>query len=203
MSKDDNNSKVAEPSWSYEKEYTYADYLTWHYDYMVEIIRGKVFKMTPAPSSRHQIIAGNLYLSIGNYLKEKACHVFIAPYDIILPIADKQRERATTVVQPDLCVICNADLIEERGCFGVPDWIIEILSPSTSKKDLQDKFNVYEEAGVREYWIVMPKEKLVEIFILKQATFDRVGTFTVDEVITSEVLPELEISLSEIFPEKI
>ncbi len=140
-------NKVEEPQVTYPQEYTYADYLTWGYEEMVELIKGRVFKMTPAPSSTHQLVCGSLHAILWNHLREHQCQVFIAPFDVILPIADKRREKATTVVQPDLCVICDPSIIEERGCFGVPDWIIEILSPSTSKKDINNKYEVYEEAG--------------------------------------------------------
>lgn len=197
-----NIDEVNEPSVSYDKEYTYADYLTWGYDEMVELIKGKIYKMSPAPSSTHQIVCGNLYILLGPYLKGKKCKVFIAPYDIILPIAYKKREKATTVVQPDICVVCDPTLIEERGCFGVPDWVIEILSPSTSKKDINNKYEVYEEAGVKEYWVVMPKEQLVEIFVLTNGKYQRKGTYVFEDEISSTILPELIIPLPEIFEKK-
>jgi Uma2 family endonuclease len=105
-------------------------------------------------------------------------------------------------VQPDLCIICNPALIEERGCFGVPDLIIEILSPFSAKKDINNKYDVYEEAGVKEYWVVMPKEQLVEIFLLEGAKYQRKGTYVFENDITSSVLPSLIVPLSEVFEKK-
>ena len=201
MEEKDTN-EIKEPDFNYQGQYTYADYMGWQLDEMVEIIKGKLFKMAPAPGSTHQTVSGNLHLVFGNYFKNKTCKVFAAPFDVILPIADKQREKSTTVVQPDLCVICNPSFIEERGCFGAPDLIIEILSPSTSKKDMTDKYEVYEEAGVKEYWIVMPKEQLIEIFLLEKGKYQRKGTYVFEDNITSAALPGLVVPLSEVFEKK-
>ena len=191
-----------EPQAEYGKIYTYADYLTWRFDEMVELIRGKIYRMSPAPGSNHQSVCGNLHLEIGNFLRGKDCKVFMAPWDVILPIANKKREKATTVVQPDLCIICDPKIIEERGCFGVPDWIIEIISPHTSKKDINNKYDVYEEAGVKEYWVVMPKEQLVEIFVLEDHKYQRKGTYFFEDEISSTILPDLKIPLSVVFENK-
>lgn len=192
--------KAGEPSLSYDGHYTYGEYINWNFDHMVELIRGKIFKMSPAPSSMHQIVAGNLFLEIGNYLKGRSCRVFIAPFDVILPIpSERKRNESNTVVQPDLCVICDPALIEETGCFGVPDWVIEILSPHTSKKDMQLKYEAYEEVGVKEYWIVMPKEKLIEIFLLEEAKYQRKSVCVPEDNVSPFTLPELSIDLSMVF----
>jgi Uma2 family endonuclease len=127
-------SILNEPDVNYGYEYTYADYLKFEFEEMVELIKGKIFPMSPAPRSKHQLINGNIFGPLWSFLKNKKCQVFIVPFDVILPIANKKREKATTVVQPDICVICNPELVEEAGCFGVPDWIVEILSPHNSKK---------------------------------------------------------------------
>ena len=123
----------------------------------------------------------------------------MAPTDIILPVENRKREKSNTVVQPDICVICNPEIVEDAGCFGVPDWIIEILSPHTRKKDLQLKYDVYEEAGVKEYWIVMPQEKLIEVFILENNKYRRIKTYAQDDEVTSHTLPDLTYKLEEIF----
>ncbi len=150
--------------------YTYADYLTWQWDEMAELIHGKIFKMSPAPTSTHQTISGRLFLQIGNFLKDKKCKLFSAPFDVRLPLGPQRKSdrEITTVVQPDLCVICDTSKIDERGCLGAPDWIIEILSRHTSSKDLREKFEVYEEAGVKEYWVVHPQEETVLVYTLSQ-----------------------------------
>ena len=190
---------ASEPSIPYGG-YTYADYLNFEFEEMVEIIKGRIFKMSPAPKTIHQQISIKLSSIIYTHLKNKTCQVFHAPFDVILPIKDKTRERATTVVQPDITVICDPAMIEENGCFGVPDWIIEILSPHTSKKDLQLKFDVYEEAGVGEYWIVMPEQQLVEVFHLEYGSYKRINTYVKVDTVFSKTLKEFSISLSEIFP---
>ncbi len=195
----ENINTVEEPTSHYGQEYTYADYLKFEYDHMVELIRGKIFKMTPAPSSGHQLISSEINRIFGNYLKGKLCKLFPAPFDVVLPIHNQKKDTSTTVVQPDLCVICDLSKIDKAGCNGAPDLIVEILSPSTSKKDLNDKYSIYEEAGVKEYWIVMPQEKLVEVFYLENGKYQRIKAYTADEIISPILFPDLEIQLQEVF----
>lgn len=156
--------KIEEPDIA--GSYTYADYLTWQWGEMTELIRGKIYKMSPAPGSLHQKISGNLFLQIRSFLTGEKCQVFSAPFDVRLPSLKKSKsdQEITTVVQPDLCVICDPSKIDDRGCIGAPDWIIEILSPPTSSKDLTEKFDVYEEAGVKEYWVVHPQEQTLLVY---------------------------------------
>ncbi len=119
MKKDGKEKIIEDPISGYSKaEYTYADYLSFSLDYMVELIRGKIFKMSPAPTTIHQQISMRLSSHIFNELKGKKCQVFSAPFDVILPIGGKERLQSTTVVQPDIVIICNSDIIEEAGCFG-------------------------------------------------------------------------------------
>lgn len=160
--------KIKEPDLS--GTYTYADYLTWTWSEMTELIQGKIFKMSPAPTSTHQIISGRLFLQIGIFLKGNKCQLFSAPFDVRLPLTPykKTDREIITVVQPDLCVVCDRSKIDERGCLGPPDWIIEILSRHTSAKDLREKFEVYEEAGVKEYWVVHPQEQTLLVYTLDQ-----------------------------------
>jgi Uma2 family endonuclease len=192
-------NSVKEPEALYGQNYTYADYLNFSFDEMVEIIKGKIFKMSPAPSSTHQRLSRRFSYIIETLLKNKKCEVFNAPFDVILPTKGKDFMQSDKVVQPDIVVICNPELIQERGCFGVPDWIIEILSPHTTKKDIQDKFNLYEEAGVKEYWIVEPRNNTVEVFVLENEKYRRVGAYVTDDVIPCNVLDGLEIDLKEVF----
>ena len=190
---------VHDPAEDFGIEYTYADYLKFEFEEMVELIRGKIFKMSPAPKTLHQQVSMKLSAKIFNFLNKKACQVFHAPFDVILPVANKKREKATTVVQPDIVVICKPEIIEEGGCFGVPDLIIEILSPHTSKKDLQLKYDVYEEAGVPEYWIVMAELQLIEVFVLEHGKYQRITTYVKEDQIMPRSLPGLTIHLDEIF----
>jgi Uma2 family endonuclease len=143
--------------------YTYKDYLTWQVDEMLELIKGKIFRMSPAPRSRHQRIASNIHGELYPFFKKQPCKIFEAPFDVRFP--DKNGQ-IRTVVQPDICIICEPSKIDELGCLGAPDFIVEILSPSTEKKDLREKYDLYEESGVKEYWVVNPDAKSVQIFLL-------------------------------------
>jgi len=186
------------------KRYTYADYLTWQFDEMVELIRGKVYRMSPAPGSSHQDVSGELYYQIKHFLKGKKCKAYHAPFDVISPLPnDKQTpDKVTTVVQPDLCVICDLEKITAKGCTGAPDWIIEILSKGTAKKDLNEKFELYQNAGVNEYWIVHPSEETVLVYTLnskKKYELIRQTPFVSDEKVTVGVFDGFDIDLSEVF----
>ena len=196
------NQKVEEPTATYEKHYTYADYLKFSYDEMVEIIRGKIFKMSPAPSSKHQMISRNLAGELYGALKGSPCQFFSAPFDVILPVKGLDFEHSDRVVQPDIVVICDPTKIREQGCFGAPDWIIEILSPHTTKKDLQDKFDLYEESGVGEYWIVEPKNETVEVFVLEDNKYHRVRAYVKDDIVPSNTILGLKIDLTEVFEDQ-
>jgi len=186
------------------KRYTYADYLTWKFEERVELIRGKLFKMSPAPSMSHQRISFNLSLQIGPYFKRHTCQVFAAPFDVRLPLPPERQaeDQIDTVVQPDLSIICDPNKLDERGCQGPPDWIIEILSPSTSIKDLTEKFDLYQHAGVREYWVVYPFEATLLIY-----TPDSGGNyqplrpqpFVATETVTPAIFPDLKVDLKEVF----
>ena len=156
------------PARKLDRRYTYADYRTWPDDERWELIDGVAWNMSPAPSSRHQGILGELYLQVAPRLKGTLCRVFLAPFDVLLPETDSQREDdIPSVVQPDLTVICNVSRITERGCFGAPDWVVEILSPWTLKKDLDAKFALYERSGIREYWLVDPGNRTVHVYRLE------------------------------------
>ena len=181
------------------KHFTYADYLNFSDDERVEIIKGKIFKMSPALSSLHQIISRNISGLHYIRLKGQKCQFFSAPFDVILPVAGKDFEQSDKVVQPDVCVICDPEKIRKQGCFGAPDWIIEILSPNTAKKDLQDKFSLYEESGVNEYWIVEPKNSTVEVFVLNDGKYARINTYVQDDIIPCQILEGMTIDMTEVF----
>jgi Uma2 family endonuclease len=182
------------------KTYTYADYLTWQFDDYVELLKGKIYRMA-APSRRHQMVTGNLYATIRHFLWKKPCHVFIAPFDVRLTIQDKNRnQEITTVVQPDVCVVCDASKLDDAGCVGAPDLIIETLSPGNTKKEMKNKYTIYEEAGVQEYWIVYPIDKTVQRFVLNEhGKYVGLAPLTDEDVLTTTILPNLEIRLEDIF----
>jgi Uma2 family endonuclease len=153
-----------------EQKYTYADFVKWTFDETVELIKGRIFKMA-APLTNHQDSSLNLATVLKIHLKGKPCKVYVAPFDVRLPKPLSQRKSDTdieTVVQPDICVVCDLSKIDRRGCVGAPDFIIEILSKGTAGKDIKDKFEVYEESGVKEYWIVNITEKMVSVFRLNE-----------------------------------
>lgn len=182
--------------------HTYSDYKGFEIDEMVEVIRGKLFTMSPAPGSTHQMVSINLTGMLWSHFIDSSSHIITAPYDVILPIANLSFENAQTIVQPDICIICDKNKIKERGCFGAPDLIIEILSPHTSKKDIQLKYQVYEEAGVTEFWVVMPGQQIVEVYVLHDGRYDRYGAYAWEDTVTSYLFPEIRIALGDVFGER-
>jgi len=196
---DTETDEIKEPVIDYDRIYTYADYLKLEIDEMVEIIRGKIFRMCAAPRIKHQGISLNIASIIHNELKGRNCKVFNAPIDVVLPIANKKRTKSTNVVQPDICVICDPKIIEETAVFGVPDFVIEIVAGKDIKRDTQYKYSIYEEAGVGEYWIVFADIRLVEVFILENGKYQRLNAFSEDDVIPVKTLPGLSISIDDIF----
>lgn len=179
--------------------YTYADYLRWEFDERVELIKGRLFKMSPGPNTMHQRASGRLSRVLLNYFHQKSCQLFIAPFDVRLPVGRKKGQY-TTVVQPDICVICDESKIDAQGCKGTPDLIVEILSPGNSRREMREKFEVYQESGVREYWLVNPVEKVVFIYILNdQHTFIGLAPAVDGDILRSHIFPELEVDLKEVF----
>lgn len=185
------------------KTYSYADYLTWQFDEMVELIKGKIVQMAPAPNVRHQSISSDLGRVLLNYFHRKKCRLFFAPFDVRLYDRRKSillSKDIYTIVQPDLCVVCNPEFLDKKGCNGAPDWIIEILSKGKSKREMQTKYAFYQEAGVKEYWIVFPEHKAIEQFVLNENdTYQLKGIYAEDGIITPFLFPELEIDLLDVF----
>ena len=181
------------------KTYSYADYVTWTFDEYVELIKGKIFKMSPAPYSIHQATSYNLIVTFSQYLKGNKCKLYHAPFDVRIPTKSSKDEDILTVVQPDICVICDISKIDLRGCLGAPDLIIEIISQSTVKKDLNEKFNLYESSGVREYWIAFPAEKFVAVYFLEQEKYVLKGNFEVGQTLSSHIFPDFNLSVNEVF----
>jgi Uma2 family endonuclease len=184
------------------KTYTYADYLKWTFDERLELIKGKIFKMSPAPGSGHQRLSLRLTLWLGNYLNGKPCELFTAPFDVRLTRRSKNDKDIITVVQPDICVICDPGKIDEKGCLGAPDIVVEILSPGNNKKELQNKFEVYEEAGVLEYWIIHPLEKTFFKYLLTENSFRPARLLTIGDEVTTPILPGFVLKLEELFADK-
>jgi len=190
--------EAKEPIALYGDNYTAKDYLSWSFDAMVEIIKGKVWKMSPAPRRTHQDILRNITSSITNFLIGNPCKVYFAPFDVYLS-KDEDFKKGKTVVQPDLCIICDESKLHELGCIGAPDLIVEVLSPSTSKKDWNDKFNLYQEFGVKEYWIVSPEAKTIHVFTLEDGKYAEFGIHEKDAKFCGKLFPDMEIALEEVF----
>ena len=156
------------PTLDMNKRYTYADYLTWLDDKTRELIHAVIQKMSPAPRLEHARVSQKISFHLGLYVMRNKDKCEAAPFDVRFP---KQGETADnkidTVVQPDICVVCDPSKLDERGCCGAPDMIVEILSPSTIKKDVVYKFALYEESGVKEYWIVHPTDQAITVFLLQ------------------------------------
>jgi Uma2 family endonuclease len=199
MEQEKNASKAEEPLASYPGKYSYADYLSWDIEEMVEIIRGKVYKWTAAPSSKHQLVIGELIYVFKKFLKHKNCKIFPAPFDVRLPKKSLRNEDIFTVVQPDICVICDKSKLDEAGCIGAPDLIVEVLSPSNNKKDLKIKYELYQEHGVREYWILQPLDQTLIIYTLKEGKYVPSRLFGAGDTVGSTVLEGFKLDLEEFF----
>ncbi len=183
-----------------DEQFTYGDYLTWDDDERWELIDGIPYGMAPAPRLRHQGILMELSRQFANYLVDKPCRLFAAPFDVRLPAADEIDELIQTVVQPDLSVICDRHKLDEAGCRGAPDLVVEILSPGTAHKDLNIKFERYERAGVREYWIVDPTEKKVMTFVRgANGRYGRPEIYAAEVMAPVTIFPDLQIALSTVF----
>jgi Uma2 family endonuclease len=181
--------------------YTYADYLLWQFSERLEIIKGKIFKMSPAPSRNHQQVLLKLIRRLDAFFLNKKCELNIAPFDVRLINFKKSKEnnQIFTVVQPDICVVCDPEKLDNGGCLGAPNLIIEILSKGNSKKDLTIKFDLYEENGVQEYWIVNPSEKDVHIYTLLNGKYIGSRPFIMETEIQSPTFPELKFEVDRIF----
>lgn len=182
--------------------YTYADYLQWTFEERLEIIKGKIFRMSPAPARRHQDISFKLGVAIYNFLQKTSCKAYMAPFDVRLtPLKRKARpDQVYTVVQPDICVICDLEKLDDQGCVGAPDLIIEILSPGNSKKEMKEKYEVYQENSVREYWLVDSTERSVFIYLLNESgIYIGLKPLIEEEILTSSILPGFEILVGDIF----
>ena len=184
------------------KIYTYADYVSWQLTEWVELIRGRVRQMA-GTSIKHNRIARFLERRIDNFLGDGPCEMFHPATDVRLETANPNGNGViTTVVQPDIFVNCDRARMSDKSCVGPPEWIIEIVSPSNAHRDVREKFGIYEEAGVGEYWMVYPNEELVSIYVRHPETgrYQSVGDFAGSGRIPCYTLPELIIMWESVFP---
>lgn len=183
-----------------DQRYTYGDYLSWPDEERWEIIDGIAYNMTPTPSVQHQRILGELSRQLANYFLEKPCEVFVAPIDVRLPQGEEKDEDIDTVVQPDILVICDPGKLDEKGCRGGPDLVVEVVSPSTVQKDLKIKLGLYERVGVKEYWIFHPSDATLMVFTLGQTgRYGRPEILTKEDLLKTSLFDDLAIDLKLIF----
>ncbi|OOH85724.1 restriction endonuclease [Pasteurellaceae bacterium 15-036681] len=176
--------------------YTYADYLGWKLKERIEIIKGKIMEMSPAPSRLHQRISMKLTIGFAKVFDNHQCQLYSAPFDV--RFLDEQGN-IKTVVQPDLCVICDQNKLDHKGCIGAPDLVVEILSPGNSKCEMKDKYELYQEQGVSEYWIVRPEEQNIQIFVLENGRYIGIQPVVEGDIVTSVKFPALSFDTTGLY----
>ena len=181
------------------KIYSYADYLKWDFKERVELIVGRLYKMSPAPSPLHQRISMDISGQLWSFLRGKECKVYTAPFDVRLAKKGMADFEIYTVVQPDISVVCDKSKIDGRGCLGAPDIVVEILSPSNNETELNNKYELYQSSGVREYWVVFPDERAVIQYSLVNEQFVGSRPLVSGHVVTSDILPGFKLDLAELF----
>ena len=193
---------MAIPKLQTDQTYTVGDYLAWPDNERWELIDGRPFLMSPAPSPDHQRIAFSLARQIANFLEETkaACEALISPIDVYLPDEGEKVEDSETVLQPDVVVVCDPEQITRRGIVGPPKWVIEVLSPSTSKRDQGDKRAVYERHGVAEYWLIHPQDRVVQIYRLgKDGGYGKSEVSDTAGSLDSQLFEGLTVDWDEVF----
>ena len=183
-------------------KYNYADYLTWKFEQAVELIKGHIMPMA-APSRKHQSISWQLTLIVGNTFMNQKCRAFAAPFDVRLfdkSKSVKANQDVFTVVQPDICIICDEEKLDDKGCQGAPDLVIEILSAGNSKKEMKIKKQLYEENLIREYWIIDPEHETVHQFVLgNNQLYNPPIIYVSEDVVYADIFKELQVPLEKVF----
>lgn len=178
------------------RQYTYEDWLKWEGRW--ELINGKAYNMTPAPSSQHQFTVGELFFVMRSYFHNKNCFVFTAPFDVYFSEGGNY-EKPDDITQPDIAVVCDKSQVANKGCFGSPTIIVEVLSPSTALKDYNEKFQAYQKYGVKEYWIVDPANRMVHVHSLHEGLYTKRVTYGDQDKLKSVIFEDLTISLLSVF----
>ena len=178
--------------------YTYLDYLKWTFDERVELIKGRIFEMS-APNRAHQKISWYIQGMLFNYLKDKLCEAYSAPFDVRLTRNINDQKQIINVFQPDICVVCDLTKLDTQGCNGAPDIVVEILSPNNTEKELKNKYEVYEECGVKEYWVVIPQLKSVILYTLVEGKFQSSRFMYKEDILVSRVLDGFTLDINELF----
>lgn len=205
--KEQDGSRLEEPSETYYPDrsrlYTYADYLTWMDDKRRELINGVIYDLFSAPKRLHARVSVKLSSALNWFISKRKgkCEMYYAPFDVRLPKNGETADnKIYTVVQPDICVVCDPEKLDDKGCIGAPDLIVEVQSPSTAKRDLNEKFFLYEESGVREYWVVYPLEKAITVFLLQEnGKYNDGITYEYEKKVPVSIFRGLKIDLKELF----
>jgi Uma2 family endonuclease len=176
-----------------QQHHTYGDYCHWPDDVRYELIDGKAYAMSPGPNRRHQELVGEVFRQIGNALEDSGCRVYVAPFDVRLPRGSEADDAIDTVVQPDISLICDRTKLDDRGCRGAPDWVIEVLSPSSASHDQILKRALYERHGVREYWLIHPVDQIVTVYRLVDAAYGKPDIHELKDALACGILPEVVI----------
>lgn len=194
---------MADPIKNIDKTFTYSDYASWPDDKRYEVIAGMAYSMAPGANDMHQDASTELVYQFRAYLKDKRCKVYHTPFDVILPEKDETFDTASNVVQPDVFIVCNKDKITRKGCCGAPDLVVEILSPLSVKRDIKEKRKLYQRFGIKEYWILDPIYRTVQVHKLdKDGKYSFPETYTEEDKIKVGIFNnELEIDLAIIFAE--
>lgn len=189
------------PKGQAEDRFRYGDYRNWPEDERWELIEGVPYDMCAAPNRFHQKLAGKIFIKISLFLEEGDCEAYMAPFDVLLPaLGEEEMDEVSSVVQPDLSVICDPEKLIDQGCFRAPELLVEVLSPSTSKKDLNEKFNLYEKHGVREYWVVDPGMNYIRVFHLgDKGKFDDGTLVQKGQTAESKVLEGFALPWEDVF----
>ena len=174
--------------------HTYGEYLRWPDTPRYELLDGIAYAMSPAPLIAHQQIVAHIARVLGNALVGQPCQALVAPVDVRLSHGDEADESIDTVVQPDVLVVCDPTRIDRRGVRGAPDLVVEVLSPSTAAHDQLRKRRVYERAGVREYWLVHPTDRMVTVYRLQAGEFGKPDVFELKGATPVAVLPGVEVA---------
>jgi Uma2 family endonuclease len=182
-----------------DKTYTYADYFKWKFEERVELIMGKIFKMSPAPNRAHQKLAGYIHVRLGIYLDGKSCEVYEAPFDVRIPRKSADDKSIITVLQPDVCVICDPAKLDAKGCLGAPDIVAEVLSPGNNSKELKKKYAIYEQCGVKEYWVVSPQNQWMRVNTLTDGKYAESPYLVAGDTFTSTVLSGFSLDITALF----
>jgi Uma2 family endonuclease len=184
----------------FSKTYTYADYYAWRFEERVELFKGKVNPMGESPGTNHQQVLGNIACQFGNFLKGKETEVLIAPLDIRLVDKGIKDEDITTVVQPDIIVFCDETTLDDRGGIGSPSIVIEILLPGKNVKEINLKFDLYEEFKIKEYWLVrLDEQSLTQYILNNNGKYDGKRPLTAGDKATTPLIPGFELNIDDVF----